>query len=137
MYFKFQLKRQQIRAQVRGLEYDTPAVKQDEDHDFSPPLSHTPACAPVLPVPAQKKGESGVRSVLLMEQMETSAEAEDRLGLGETTALGSKVKEGRPGRTLGGSARSALVVAVTVVTVITSGWRPRLRTCPALSREVV
>lgn len=72
--------------------------------------------------------------MLLIEQMETSAEPEDRLGLGEASALGSRV---RKGRTLGGSARSALVVVVTVVTVITSGWRPRLRTCPALSREVV
>lgn len=79
-----------------------------------------------------------MRSVLLMEQMETSADAEDRLGLGETASvLGFRVREGRPGRTLGGSARSALVAVVTVVKVITSGWRPRLRTCPALSREVV
>lgn len=75
--------------------------------------------------------------MLLTEQMEMSAEAEDRLGLGETSVLGSRVRDGRPRRTLGGSARSALVVVVTVVTVITSGWRPRLRTCPALSREVV
>lgn len=75
--------------------------------------------------------------MLLIEQMETSAEPEDRLGLGERSVLGSRVRKRRPGRTLGGSARSALVVVVTVVTVITSEWRPRLRTCPALSREVV
>lgn len=104
-------------------EFDTAALKHIEDHGFS--LS-------VLSVPGQKKGESGERPVLLTEQMDTSAEAEDRLGLGDASALMSGAKEARPGRTAGGTARSALVVKV-----ITSGWHPRLRTCPALSREVV
>ncbi len=74
-----------------------------------------------------------------------SSESYGRLGFGEGSEQASGVREGgatgRPGRQLGGSTRSVFVVdVVTVVTVggsgFTSGWRPRLRTCPSLSRGV-
>lgn len=86
---------------------------------------------------------------MLAELMEMSSESDGRLGLGEGSEQVSGVKEGgamsRPGRQLGGSARGVFVVdVVTVVTVgiickgssFTSGWRPRPRTCPSLSRAV-
>lgn len=78
-----------------------------------------------------------------------SPESDGRLGSGEGSEQVSGVGEGgavgRPGRELGGSARRVFVVIVVtgvIVSVIvggggfTSGWHPRLRTCPSLSREV-
>lgn len=78
-----------------------------------------------------------------------SSESDGRLGFGEGSEQVSGVREGgatgRLGRQLGGSAQSLFVVDdVSVVTVciickgsgFTSGWRPRLRTCPSLSRGV-
>lgn len=86
---------------------------------------------------------------MLAELMEMSSESDGRLGLGEGSEQVSGVREGgavgRPGRQQGGSARSVSVVdVVTVVAVgivckgsgFTSGWHPRLRTCPSLSRGV-
>lgn len=86
---------------------------------------------------------------VLAELMEMSSESDGRLGFGEGSEQVSGVREGgatgRPGRQLGGSVRSVFVVdVVTVVTVgiickgsgFTSGWRPRLRICPSLSRVV-
>lgn len=85
---------------------------------------------------------------MLAEPMEESRESDGRSGLGEAAGQVSAVREGgavgRPGRQLGGSALWVCVVGVVVVVVIvgisskgfTSGWRPRLRTCPSLSRAV-
>lgn len=90
---------------------------------------------------------------MLAELMEMSSASDGRLGLGEELGQGAGLGEGgargRPGRQLGGSALIVVVVVVVdvvpvVVTVgvisegrdFTSWWRPRLRTCPSLSRGV-
>lgn len=84
---------------------------------------------------------------MLAELMEMSSESDGSLGSGEGSEQVSGVREGgavgRPGRQLGGSARSVFVV-VTEFTVgiicsgrgFTSGWHPRPRTCLSLSRGV-
>lgn len=84
---------------------------------------------------------------VLAELMEMSSESEGRQGLREGLEHVSGVREGgatgRTRRQLGGSAHD-VSVADTVVTVstfskgrgFTSAWRPRLRTCPSLSRGV-
>lgn len=86
---------------------------------------------------------------VLAELMEMSSESDGRPGFREGSEQVSGVREGgavgRPGRQPGGSARSVSVVDVVVVVTVgiickgsgfTSGWRPRLRTCPSLSRGV-
>lgn len=87
---------------------------------------------------------------MLAELMEMSSESDGSLGSGEGSEQVSGVREvgamGRPGRQLGGSARSVFVVVVVVteftVGIIcsgsgfTSGWHPRPRTCLSLSRGV-
>lgn len=84
---------------------------------------------------------------MLAELMEMSSESEWRPGLREgseqVSGVGERGAVGRPGRQLGGSARGvSAVVDVVVVGVVwqgsgfTSGWRPRLRTGPSLSRGV-
>lgn len=83
--------------------------------------------------------------------MEMSSESERRPGLGEGSEPVSGVRERgtvgrtvvRPGRQRGGCASGVSGGEVVVVGVVrkgsgifTSGWRPRPRTCPSLSRGV-
>lgn len=84
---------------------------------------------------------------MLAELMEMSSESERKPGLAEGLEQVSGVRKsgtlGRPGRQRGGCASGVSVGDVVVVCVVrkgsgsfTSGWHPRPRTCPSLSRGV-
>lgn len=76
---------------------------------------------------------------VLAELMEMSSESDGRPRFGKVSGVRGRGATGRPGRQLGGSAHSESVITVGIICRsrgFTSGWHPRRKTCPSLSRGV-